>query len=46
MFPNDLRLWTILGNWEISAKSQKFMELLPSAQSSSEMKILLLLVKI
>ena len=46
MLPNDLKLWTILGNWEISGKSQKFMELLPSAQFSPEMKILLLLVKI
>ena len=32
--PNDLRL-RILGNWEISGKSQNFIELLPSAQSSS-----------
>ena len=33
--PNDLRL-RLLGNWEISGKSQNFIELLPSDQSSSK----------
>ena len=33
--PNDLRL-RILGNQEISGKSQNFIELLPSARSSSQ----------
>ena len=33
--PNELRL-RILGNEEISGKSQNFMELKPSAQSSSQ----------
>ena len=33
--PNDLRL-RVLGNQEISGKSQNFIELLPSAQSPSK----------
>ena len=32
--PNDLSLSRILGNWEISGKSQNFKEFKPSLQSS------------
>ena len=33
--PNDLSLWT-LENWKISGKSQNFVELESSVQSSSQ----------
>ena len=36
-FPNDVRPM-IVGNYEMSGKSQSFIELLPSAQSSSQNK--------
>ena len=42
--PIDLRL-RILGNQEIPGKSQNFLELKPSAESSSENESLLILPK-
>ena len=37
MLPNIIRL-KILGNWEISGKSQSFIELQPSAQLPSKIE--------